>query len=77
MTGSNNKGQEKYKAAAEDAKKRKHLSMLPLEKSLIYKGFELAEVTLQQTLQSLAVAGLVAGHLMDGALAALAGRFAS
>ena len=39
--------------------------MLPLEKSLIYKGFELAEVTLQQALQSLAVAGLVAGHLMS------------
>ena len=28
--------------------------------------FQLAEVALQQALESLAVAGLVAGHLMDG-----------
>ena len=38
---------------------------------------KLLEVPLQQALQSLAVPGLVASHLVDGALAALAGRFAS
>ena len=37
----------------------------------------LLEVTTQQTLESLAVSRLVARHLMDGVLAALAGRFAS
>ena len=37
----------------------------------------LLEVPLQQTLQSLAVTSLVACHLMHGALAALAGRYAS
>ena len=30
--------------------------------------FQLAEVALQQALESLAVAGLVAGHLMDGVM---------
>ena len=37
----------------------------------------LAEVAVQQAGESLAVPGLVAGHLVNGALAALAGRFAS
>ena len=37
----------------------------------------LAEVAVQQTSESLAVTGLVASHLVNGALAALAGRFAS
>ena len=37
----------------------------------------LAEVAVQQASESLAVTGLVASHLVNGALAALAGRFAS
>lgn len=48
------------------AKKRKLISQLPLENRLIFKGFILLEVALQQALERLAMASLVAGHLMDG-----------
>ena len=44
------------------AKKRKLISQLPLENRLIFKGFILLEVALQQTLEGAAVTGLVAGH---------------
>ena len=49
---------------------------LPL-KTCLFMWFLLAEVPLQQALEGLAMPGFVAGHLVDGALAALAGRFAS
>ena len=44
------------------AKKRKLISQLPLENRLIFKGFGLLEVSFKQTLEGLAVTGLVAGH---------------
>jgi len=44
------------------AKKRKLISQLPLENRLIFKGFILLEVALQQTLEGAAVTGFVAGH---------------
>ena len=48
------------------AKKRKLISQLPLENRLIFKGFILLEVALQQTLEGAAVTGFVAGHLVHG-----------
>ena len=47
-------------------KKRKHLAVLPLENRLIFKGFILLEVALQQALEGAAMTGLVAGHLVHG-----------
>ena len=44
------------------AKKRKLISQLPLENRLIFKGFGLLEVALQQALKGAAVTGFVAGH---------------
>ena len=46
----------------EAQKKRKLISQLPLENRLIFKGFGLLEVALQQTLEGAAVTGFVAGH---------------
>ena len=39
--------------------------MLPLENRLIFKGFILLEVALQQALEGAAVAGLVLRHLIS------------
>ena len=39
--------------------------MLPLENRLIFKGFILLEVALQQTLERATVTGLVASHLIS------------
>ena len=50
---------------AQAQKEREPVSRFPLKKCLFIR-FGLTEVTLQQALESLAVAGLVAGHLMDG-----------
>ena len=50
---------------AQAQKEREPVSRFPLEKCFFIR-FGLAEVTLQQTLQSLAVTGLVASHLVDG-----------
>ena len=46
-------------------KEREQVSPFPLKKCLFMR-FGLAEVALQQALESLAVAGLVAGHLVHG-----------
>ena len=54
-----------HNGAAEAQKEREQVSPFPLKKCLFMR-FQLAEVTLQQALESLAVAGLVARHLMHG-----------
>ncbi len=46
-------------------KEREPVPRSPLKKCLFIR-FGLAEVTLQQAFESLAVTGLVAGHLMHG-----------
>ena len=49
-------------------KRKKRGNRFPhsLSKACLFIGFFLAEVALQQALERLAVAGLVAGHLVDG-----------
>ena len=51
--------------------------MIQLGISCIYKVFGLAEVSSKKTFECFSVSRLVACHLMNCALAALAGRFAS
>ena len=51
--------------------------MIQLGISCIYKIFGLAEVSSEETFECFTVSSLVACHLMNCALAALAGRFAS
>ena len=51
-----------------DAKKRNRKVPVPLDLGV----FILLEVTLQQTLQCLAVTGLVASHLVDGVIGCVA-----
>ena len=65
--------QEKYKVPA-----KREGTGFPIPSQKFRTIFRLlAEVAVQQASESLAVAGLVASHLVNGALAALAGRFAS
>ena len=54
-----------HNGAVTAQKERESVSRFPLKQCLLI-GVFLAEVALQQALESLAVAGLVAGHLVDG-----------
>jgi hypothetical protein len=73
-TFSDNMAACKHCGTPQDAKEREQACLFPLKKRFFIR-FELAEVASQQALKSLAVAGLIAGHLMYGLLfAGLAGR---